>query len=288
MTAPRRPVLRWHGGKWVLAPWIISHFPEHRIYVEPFGGAASVLLRKERCDAEVYNDLDGSVVDLFRVLQNTDQADRLMELLRITPFARAEFTRAFEPTECPVEQARRLIIRSFMGFGSDGAHNQTTGFRANSNRSGSTPAHDWANYPDALDRVVKRMRGVIVESRPAAQVMTAHDGFDVLHYVDPPYVHETRDVTTGSNRAPRHQYAHELTLEDHEALLLTLKGLDGMVVLSGYPHPLYDDLLPDWKRVEKEALADGARKRTEVLWINPACADALEREVLPMFAGVTG
>jgi DNA adenine methylase len=98
MRALTRPALRWHGGKWRLAPWILSHFPAHRCYVEPYGGGASVLLRKAPSDAEVYNDLDGDVVTLFRVLRDAAQSDRLVRLLRLTPFARAEFEGAYEPT----------------------------------------------------------------------------------------------------------------------------------------------------------------------------------------------
>ena len=84
---PFRPVLRYHGGKWLLAPWIIQHFPAHRTYIEPFGGGASVLLRKPRVYSELYNDLDGDVVNLFRVLRS-DRAGELVQLLRLTPFAR--------------------------------------------------------------------------------------------------------------------------------------------------------------------------------------------------------
>lgn len=268
-----RPVLRWHGGKWLLAPWIISFFPKHQVYVEPFGGAASVLLRKERSYAEIYNDLDGTVVNLFRVLRS-DRADELVNLLRLTPFSRTEFAEAYGDESDPVEQARRLIIRSFMGFGSNG-HNCVTGFRANSNRSGTTPAHDWANYPDCLAQAIDRLQGVVVESKDAKAVMAQHDAPTTLHYVDPPYVFDTRaDLAK--------DYAHELTDEDHSELLTFLRGLRGMVILSGYPSALYDDALSDWRRIERKALADGARERTEVLWINPAATDAASAG--PLFA----
>lgn len=266
--APTRPVLRWHGGKWMLAPWIISHFPAHRVYVEPFGGAASVLLRKPRSYAEVYNDLDTDAVNLFRVLRAPETASRLVELLRLTPFARGDFEEAYQASADPVERARRLVIRSFMGFGSNG-HARATGFRANSNRSGTTPAHDWANYPDCLLAVIERLQGVVIESKDAKAVMAAHDGPETLHYVDPPYVFATR-ADAGSD------YNHELTDDDHGELLSFLNTLGGKVVLSGYPHPLYDEALADWRRVERDALADGARKRVEVLWINQAASAHLQ------------
>lgn len=278
---PSRPVLRWHGGKWKLAPWIIDYFPPHRIYVEPFGGAASVLIRKERAYAEIYNDLDEQVVGLFRVLRDKKQAALLGELLRLTPFARSEFREAYEQTEDTVEAARRLIIRSYMGFGSNAHASQakghrSTGFRANSSRSGTTPAADWRNYPVALEVIVDRLRGVIVENRPAIDVMAKHDSPQTLHYVDPPYVHDTR-APSGKIDLKNRMYAHELTDHDHVELLEFLQELRGMVVLSGYAHPIYDRALRSWKRVEKKTFADGARERTEVLWINPNAGARLEQ-----------
>jgi len=265
--APTRPVLRYHGGKWKLAPWIVSHFPAHRVYIEPFGGAASVLMRKPRSYAEVYNDLDGEVVNVFRVLRDPAQAAELERLLRLTPFAREEFKASYDaaPND-PIEQARRTITRAYLGFGSN-AHNRVTGFRSNSNRSGTTPAHDWANYPDHISSYTARLRGVVVETKDAAALIQQHDSPETLFYVDPPYPHSTRRMGQCEN------YRHELTDDQHRGLAQILRSVRGAVVLSGYPCPLYDEeLYSDWWRVARRAHADGAGDRTEVLWMNFAPA----------------
>ena len=254
-----RPLVRYHGGKWMLAPWIISHFPPHRTYVEPFGGGGSVLLRKPRSYAEVYNDLDGEIVNLFTMAR--ERGEELAKLCELTPFARVEFTQSYEPTDDRLEQARRTLARSFMGFGSN-SHTKATGFRANSNRSGTTPAHDWMNYPDALRITIQRLRGIVIENRDAVKCMTQHDTPETLHYADPPYVMSTRSDGHGD-------YSHEMTDADHESLAGALRGLSGMVIVSGYRCDMYDSLYAGWKRIDKAANADGAAKRIESLWLSP-------------------
>lgn len=255
----KRPTLRWHGGKYLLADWIISHFPEHRVYVEPFGGAGSVLMRKKRAYAEIYNDLSDDLFNFFKVLR--DRPFELKGVLELTPFSRREFELAHSPHPDPIEKARRLVIRSFMGFGSDSAcdPSRSSGFRDNSNRSGSTPAHDWVNYSSVIESFYKRLQGVVIECRDAVEVMEAHDSEKTLHYVDPPYVPETRKRVGA--------YKHELTIDDHAKLLDSLCSLKGTVILSGYMNDLYKEKLNGWEVFEKAALADGARPRTEVLWI---------------------
>lgn len=278
MTDPTRPALRYHGGKWKLAPWIISHFPAHHVYVEPFGGAASVLLRKPRSYAEIYNDLNDDMVEFFRVLRNPQQAERLIELLRLTPFARTEFEASYTPSEDPVERARRMVVRAFMGFGSAAVIcSHKTGFRANSNRSGTSPAHDWAKYPEALCAIVERIQGVVIEHRDALTCMRQHDAQGTLHYVDPPYVHSTR---TFKRTRAKTVYTHEMTDADHEVLAAGLKNLSGMVILSGYRCELYDRIYAGWERREKQAFADGARPRIECLWLNPATTNAQPQRML--------
>ena len=262
---PRRPALRYHGGKWRLATWIISHFPAHRVYVEPFGGGASVLLQKPRSYGEIYNDLDGEVVNVFTVLR--DRGEELRRALELTPFSRSEFVTSYEPHDDPIERARRTIVRSFQGFGSAAACGETSGFRANSNRSGTTPAHDWRNYPDHIPLLIERLRGVVIEQRPAIDVMRQHDAADCLHYVDPPYVHSTRSAKARGT-VTRKAYRHEMDDDAHRALADVLHGLRGSVVLSGYRSALYDELYKRWTRIDRNAHADGARARVECLWLS--------------------
>jgi DNA adenine methylase len=274
-----RPVLRYHGGKWRLAPWVIAHFPPHRIYVEPYGGAASVLMQKARTYAEVYNDIDGEVVNVFRVLRDPAKAKDLEGLLRLTPFAREEFLEAYLPADDPIEQARRTIVKAFMGFGSNGVHTKRakgmrtrasqwrtgTGFRANCTRTGTTPAHDWAHYHDYLQVFTARLQGVVIENRNALEVISQHATDDALIYCDPPYVLSTRADA-------QHDYRDEMTDAQHIALAELLHQVPGSVIISGYACPLYDELYGDWRQTCRQTRADQALPRIETLWLNPAAA----------------
>nr|WP_314583879.1 DNA adenine methylase [uncultured Pseudomonas sp.] len=277
------PVIRYHGGKFRLAPWVVRHFPPHQIYVESFGGAAGVLMHKDRSYAEVYNDLDGDIVNLFRVLQGGEDRQRLTELLILTPYAREEFELAWEIAEEPVERARRTVIRAQMGFGSAGASKGTTGFRIDTRRSYGTAQHLWARYPDQLAAIGNRLAGVLIENRPAVDVMQAHDSETTLHYVDPPYLHATRVRGAAKGR----YYRHEMDDQQHTDLLASLQQLQGMVVLSGYPNEIYARRLPDWTMASTTARISAGRggdTRTECLWINPTCMSALEHAGLQLGA----
>lgn len=280
-TAPR-PALRYHGGKFRLAPWVMRFFPPHQTYIEPFGGAAGVLLQKPRAYAEVYNDLDGDIVNFFRVLRDPVTRERLIDALRHTPYARAEFDAAWDETACPVERARRTAVRAEMGFGSAGATKGSTGFRTDTRRAYGTAQHVWARYPDAVQIIGERFAGVLIEHRPAIDVMQQHDGPATLHFVDPPYVLSTREMRNSSGC-----YRHEMSDEQHLELLAVLHALQGPVVVCGYESELYSHALRGWERHETSARISGGRGtsvRTEVVWLSPACSAALRGERGPLFA----
>lgn len=258
-----RPLVRYHGGKYKLADWIISHFPPHKVYTESFGGGGSVLLKKPRSYAEIYNDLDGEIVNLFKVVR--DNGQQLTDKLKLTPFAREEFESAYIKSDDPIEQARKTVVKSFMGFGSTSImekDHKGSGFRTGSTNKqiSAFPAGEWPSYAENLPSIVQRMRGVLIENKDAKLIMSSHDGEETLHYVDPPYVFSTRDKGD--------DYKHELSDDQHKELAVFLRGLKGKVVLSGYSSAMYDELYSGWSRVEIAALADKAKKRTEVLWMN--------------------
>ena len=272
-----RPPLRYFGGKFRLAPWIIEHFPPHEAYVESFGGGAGVLLRKAPADVEVYNDLDGDIVNVFRVLRDPAQARALEVRLTLTPFARAEFELTYEPTADPVEAAARTITRSWLGFGTSAATKGTTGFRTS-----PKDARLWramGSLAEGLGPVTARLRGVLLECRPGIEVMLRFDGADVLHYVDPPYLFATRDPHTKGKAPWRRYYRHEMTDWQHQDLLTALRNLKGYVVLSCYDNPLYREALQGWWCTSRSAAASGGRfggvARTETLWLNPQARGAL-------------
>lgn len=262
MNAPERPVLRWHGGKWLLAPWIIGHFPKHRVYVEPFGGAGSVLLQKPESTVEVWNDLEDEVVNLFQVLRTDLHA--LSQLLELTPFSRAEYHRLYEWVDDPLERARRFVARSWMGQSSKGALRKS-GFDSRINGDGYVSRLScFRAVPGEIGQIAERFSSVIIEHRDAELIFDQYDRPDALFYVDPPYLGDHAK-----------HYTHELDYAGHERLLARLRRCSGMVVISGYPSELYDRVLGDWSTDTTTTHADGGKERTEKLWMNPACQSSL-------------
>lgn len=257
---PARPILRYHGGKWRIAPFVTEFFPAHKVYVEPFGGGASILLRKTRSVTEIYNELDGEVVNLFKILRDPDLSTRLKSNLELTPYSRDEFDMAYEVTDCPLEQARRTLIKAWFGAYSKGLMNKT-GFDTRINADGyCSRVATFIKLPGMIDVIRKRLTGVVIENTDALRLIPRTDAEHTLFYVDPPYLPDSRSGK---------YYRHEMTEADHRELSEVLHALKGMVVISGYASDLYDqELYADWHREECPAYTDGAHARTEVLWIN--------------------
>jgi len=265
-TTPRklRPPVKWHGGKHYLARLIVRHFPDHHTYVEPFGGAASVLLNKEPALVEVYNDLDTRITRLFRVVR--DHGDEFRRRLTLTPYSEIEFHGADAPTDDEIEQARRDFVRWRLSLGGRG-----DAFSFTLHRVRRSMADVVSGYLSAIDEqlplIVDRLRSVEIVSRPALEVIKKWDSPATLFYCDPPYLHSTRHLNS------RAVYGCEMTEEEHCALAHCLHRIAGKVVLSGYPSPLYDKLYGKWRRIEVDIAnhAAGGKNKTralECLWFN--------------------
>lgn len=268
---PLKPIMRYPGGKARIAPWILAHMPPHQVYVEPFFGGGSVFFAKRRASVEVVNDLDDRVVNLYRVLR--ESPDELIRLVTLTPYSLTEYQASNDLTDDPIENARRFLVRVWMAHG--GKLGSISGWRrgwggGTDGRRGSS-ATVWAGLPGRLAVVVDRLTDVMIDHRPAVDVITGWALPDCVVYADPPYPLSTRNRT---NRL----YRHEMTDQEHIDLLTILKAHPGPVLLSGYRCDLYDELLPDWTRVDREVLAYRQAARTECLWLN-AVATSGQRQL---------
>ena len=253
-------VIKYPGSKWRLAEWIISHFPPHHSYLEPFFGSGAVLFNKRRSAIETVNDLDDDVVNLFRqIRENTEQ---LADAIYWTPYARSEYERAWaaqHTEQDPFQRAVDFYIRMMMGHGF-----KTTGEKVGwkndvQGREAAYASGYWCKTPDAIRQAAERLRNVQIECRPAVEVIRRFNFPNVLIYADPPYVLDTRHGK---------QYRHEMSAQQHVELLEVLQAHAGPVLLSGYDSDLYQEMLHGWHREEITSRAQTGGQRTEVLWMN--------------------
>lgn len=267
---PVKPPFNYPGSKRMLAPWIISHFPAHDTYIEPFAGSASVFFAKPPSRSEHLNDLNGRIVRLFRVLR--EQGPAVAAALALTPYAREEFTQAIAEQDHAddTEFARRFIIQHQMSISGNSGAQYASGWKHNGPRTPHGGAiAQWLELPERALRVCERLREAFIECQPAEQLIGRYNHPGTLLYVDPPY---PRAVRTSAGRL----YEKDM-LDDssHERLLTLLRAHTGPVVLSGYDCALYNDLLPDWHQRTAPAISQQGSVRREVLWINrqpPAAA----------------
>ena len=253
-----KAILKYPGSKWRLAKRIISRFPAHHSYLEPYFGSGAVLFNKPRSDIETVNDLDGSVVNLIRWIK--DDPERLAREIYFIPYARQMYdTACASEPEDSLKKAVNFCIRLQMGHGFR-TNGEKVGWKNDiQGRERAYAAKDWSEFPERIMEAAERLRGVQIECRPAVELMRRFNYPNVLIYADPPYILETRHGR---------QYRHEMSDQDHEELLETLLAHKGPAIISGYDSPLYNDRLRDWHREEAVSYSQVSTRRTEVLWMN--------------------
>lgn len=260
-----RPPVKWHGGKYYLAKRIISLFPAHRIYLEPFGGSASVLLNKTPAEVEAYNDLDLKITRLFRILQNNGH--EFVERVQFIPYSEYEFDSSAQYPEgaSDLDKAVCDFIRWRQSFGGRGRTWSCTTRRARGGMAGDVNA--WWTAIEQLPQIIERLRRVQILSQHAIKAIRRFDHPEALIYCDPPYVHETRAPNS------RDVYGIEMNEEEHYKLGEVLKVCVSKVIISGYPSALYEYVFKSWRRIEFDMPnhSAGGREKTrkrETLWLN--------------------
>lgn len=263
-----KPPFAYYGGKAGMARRIVSLLPPHRVYLEPFLGSGAVLFAKRPSVHEIANDVDGNVVNFFRILR--ERPGDLEDVCRLTPYARDEFRAAdlAEPAD-ELERARRFWVRVNQSFGKTAG--DETGWSVTTARTQSPPGSVLGRI-GRFGAIAERLAQVQIESCDAAHLILRMGTRDAVVYADPPYLAETR-----RERARRaNDYRCDMgEPEEHERLALALHETEATVILSGYHSPLYDRLYGDWPRLEIPVLAHSSSavtaargERLEVLWSN--------------------
>ncbi len=264
----RRIVFGWYGGKFSHLDWLLPLLPKCHHYCEPFSGSGAVLLNKAPSAVETYNDIDGDVVNFFRVLR--DRSDDIVKAIALTPFSREEYHLAINgPTQgiSDVERARRFYIRARQtrtGLAQTASLGRWANCKDTSRAGMSGVVSRWLGGIEALDDIAQRLMRVQIENRPAVDVIRLYDAPSTLFYCDPPYLHATR----GDAKA----YGFEMDEAEHRDLANALNTCKGKVALSGYDHPLMIELYPEGKWFKTTGLARTIHStkgtRQEVLWTN--------------------
>lgn len=268
LTRPKKLIaFGWYGGKFSHLDWLLPLLPECTHYCEPFAGSGAVLLNREPSPVETYNDLDGEVVNFFRVLRQ--EKLRLIEAISLTPFSREEFALACEldPGLSDFERARRFFVRARQvrtGLAQTASLGRWANCKNTSRAGMSGVVSRWLGGVENLEWIAERLLRVQIENRPALETIELYDSEETLFYCDPPYIHETR----GDSNA----YGFEMNNTEHEALARTLNAAQGLVAISNYDCDLMNDSYPapTWrKHVSPEKTIHSTKdKRQEVLWVN--------------------
>ncbi len=248
-------ILKYPGSKWRIADWIIEHFPAHKVYCEPFFGSGAVFFSKLPSYIETINDIDGDVVNLFRICR--EYPEELARLIELTPFARDEFCACYERSDDPIEQARRTIVRYHQSFGT--SNSSRNSWKNVQTYGGPRCATMWNYLPSAIMECVERLKNAQIENIDAVELIHRYDDKDTLIYCDPPYLRELRK---------KNIYAHEMDDNKHIELLETLKASHSMVLISGYDSDLYNRELRGWSIDARQTTAQMGLHRTEKIWAN--------------------
>lgn len=260
-----KAIFRYPGSKWSIAEWIIHHFPEKyekMVYLEPFVGSGAVFFNKIPGTVETINDLDGDIVNLFYVLR--EMPNELKHVLDLTPYSREEYDRSFEPCDEPVEKARRFMVRTTQAIGAklDGK----CGWRNHKQMKIGGTACKWGGISDTIETAARRLRSdtthlVQIEKMDALHLIELYNNQDVLMYLDPPYMQNTRR----SGRLYRFEMG---TYDAHETLLQQIVQSKAHIIISGYDNELYNHYLAGWHIDTIITQTTSAEKAEEKIWMN--------------------